>query len=419
MITDLIKRMKQAVHHFFSASNSVLLQKTGKAAGPRSSKSPWIVGMTNDLRRFLNERFDFRYNQLDGTTEYREKGVVGQPFLPVDERAINGMIVDARLKGISFFRGDVQMMILSDKVQSYNPFRLYMDELPEWDGVDRVRPLLMRVSADEMWLKGGRCWLRAMVSHWMGCERSHANVLTPVLISGVQGYGKSTFCRQLLPDALKNYYLDSLTLTAGAAPERKLVKAGLINLDEFDRIREKQQASLKNLLQMLTVPIYRGKRLGWVNEPRLASFIGTTNSRQFLTDATGSRRFLCVEVEAPISDDPIEYEQLYAQLKSEYLAGEPDFLTSEEELVLQRHNKQYYCQSPLEDVFRSCFHRPLPGEKGRWLTASEIFDFMHRFNPSALRGTTAKQLSFKLSGMGLVPKHRAYGNCYYVVPVQV
>lgn len=419
MITDLIKRMKQAVHHFFSASNSVLLQKTGKAAGPRSSKSPWIVGMTNDLRRFLNERFDFRYNRLDGTTEYREKGVVGQPFLPVDERAINGMIVDARLKGISFFRGDVQMMILSDKVQSYNPFRLYMDELPEWDGVDRVRPLLMRVSADEMWLKGGRCWLRAMVSHWMGCERSHANVLTPVLISGVQGYGKSTFCRQLLPDALKNYYLDSLTLTAGAAPERKLVKAGLINLDEFDRISEKQQASLKNLLQMLTVPIYRGKRLGWVNEPRLASFIGTTNSRQFLTDATGSRRFLCVEVEAPISDDPIEYEQLYTQLKSEYLAGEPDFLTSEEELVLQRHNKQYYCQSPLEDVFRSCFHRPSPGEKGRWLTASEIFAFMHRFNPSALRGTTAKQLSFKLSGMGLVPKHRAYGNCYYVVPVQV
>lgn len=419
MITDLIKRMKQAVHHFFSASNSVLLQKTGKAAGPRSSKSPWIVGMTNDLRRFLNERFDFRYNRLDGTTEYREKGVVGQPFLPVDERAINGMIVDARLKGISFFRGDVQMMILSDKVQSYNPFRLYMDELPEWDGVDRVRPLLMRVSADEMWLKGGRCWLRAMVSHWMGCERTHANVLTPVLISGVQGYGKSTFCRQLLPDALKNYYLDSLTLTAGAAPERKLVKAGLINLDEFDRISEKQQASLKNLLQMLTVPIYRGKRLGWINEPRLASFIGTTNSRQFLTDATGSRRFLCVEVEAPISDDPIEYEQLYAQLKSEYLAGEPDFLTSEEELVLQRHNKQYYCQSPLEDVFRSCFHRPSQGEKGRWLTASEIFAFMHRFNPSALRGTTAKQLSFKLSGMGLVPKHRAYGNCYYVVPVQV
>lgn len=419
MITDLIKRMKQAVHHFFSASNSVLLKKTGKAAGSRSSKSPWIVGMTNDLRRFLNERFDFRYNRLDGTTEYREKGIVGQPFLPVDERAINGMIVDARLKGISFFRGDVQMMILSDKVQSYNPFRLYMDELPEWDGVDRVRPLLMRVSADEMWLKGGRCWLRAMVSHWMGCERTHANVLTPVLISGVQGYGKSTFCRQLLPDALKNYYLDSLTLTAGAAPERKLVKAGLINLDEFDRISEKQQASLKNLLQMLTVPIYRGKRLGWVNEPRLASFIGTTNSRQFLTDATGSRRFLCVEVEAPISDDPIEYEQLYAQLKSEYLAGEPDFLTSEEELVLQRHNKQYYCQSPLEDVFRSCFHRPSPGEKGRWLTASEIFDFMHRFNPSALRGTTAKQLSFKLSGMGLVPKHRAYGNCYYVVPAQV
>lgn len=252
MIYKLINRMKQAVRRFLSVSH----------ADSRSPKSRWIVGMTKDLRSFLNERFDFRYNLLDGTTEYRRKGAVGQPFLPVDERAINGMIVDARLKGISFFRGDVQMMILSDKVQSYNPFHLYMDELPGWDGVDRVTSLLLRVSAEEMWLKGGRCWLRAMVSQWMGCERSHANVLTPVLISAVQGYGKSTFCRQLLPDTLKNYYLDSLPLTSGANPERKLVKAGLINLDEFDRIGEKQQASLKNLLQMLSIPIYRGKRLG-------------------------------------------------------------------------------------------------------------------------------------------------------------
>ena len=78
------------------------------------------------------------------------------------------------------------------------------------------------------------------------------------------------------------------------------MKNGLINLDEFDKVKESQQATLKNLLQMVNIPVFRGKRLGWVNEPRLASFIATTNSYQVLTDPTGSRRFLCVEVVKPI-----------------------------------------------------------------------------------------------------------------------
>ncbi len=378
-----------------------------------------IKAMTRELLQHLEKQFDFRYNQLNGTTEYRPKNAVGQPFMPIDERTINSMTIEARLKGIRFFRGDVQMMLLSDQTRSYNPFRLYMEELPAWDGTDRVTPLLRRVSSYPLWLTGGRCWLRAMTAQWMGMERSHANVLTPVLISTSQGYGKSTFCRRLLPDCLQNYYLDNLNLAAGNKPEQKLVKNGLINLDEFDRIGEKQQAGLKNLLQMLSVPVYRGKCLGWINEPRLASFIGTTNSRQFLTDATGSRRFLCVELEKPIPPDPIEYDQLYAQLKTEYLEGQPDHLSPQEERELQQHNRAYYRQTPLEDVFHTCFRHPSPDEQGRWMSAAEIFSLMHRFNPAALRGITAKQLSFRLSGMGFAPKHREYGNAYHVVPIRL
>lgn len=405
--------------HFITCVQQFVVQLLAGRAGRRaevgSVKSHKIVGMTRELKQFLDERFDFRYNCLNGTTEYREKNRTGSPFLPVDERDINSIIVDARLKGLCFFRGDVQMMILSKKIDSYNPFQLYMEELPEWDGQDRVAALLLRVSDNDLWLKGGACWLRAMVSQWMGCNRTHANVLTPVLISPKQGYGKSTFCRRLLPAGLQGYYSDSLNLSASANPERKLVKNGLINLDEFDRIGEKQQASLKNLLQMLSVPVYGGKRLGWVRENRLASFVGTTNSRQFLTDTSGSRRFLCVELSAPISTEPIEYDQLYAQLKAECLAGEPDFLSPEEERRLQKQNRSYYCQSPVEDVFLTCFRRPRADETGCWMNAAQIFERLHRFNPSALRGISAKQLSFRLSGMGFVAKHRAYGNCFYVI----
>ena len=397
-----------------------LVQKVGNYFFPQHekqvrTKSEKVNGNTQKLQCFLHERFEFRYNRLTGVTEYRSKGITDATFSPVDERKMNGMIVDARLKGIVCWNSMVPTLVLSDKVEDYHPFHLYMDELPVWDGIDRVSPLLRRVSDDALWLSGGRYWLRALTAQWMGLERTHANTLVPVLVSSEQGLGKSSFCRSLLPDSLRAYYLDNLNLSPGSSPEKKLVKTGIINLDEFDKISEKRQPDLKNLLQMMSVPVYRGKRLGYVTEPRLASFIATTNSRQILSDPTGSRRFLCVEVTDMISEDPIEHKQLYAQLKQEVLDGERDYLNKEEEKEVQRRNKAYYRQSPLEDVFHACFRRPKPEEEGDWFTAAEIFRLMNKRNASALRGISAKQLSFRLTAMGFKPKHTMRGNCYHVV----
>ena len=394
-----------------------MLQREEKKQVVNNEEKP--VQSTKRLKNFLNKRFDFRYNRLTGVTEYREKEAVGKPFRPIDEREMNGMIVDARLEGIACWNSMIPTLVLSNKVESFNPFHLYMDELPAWDGTDRVTPLLKRVSDDGMWLKGGRYWLRAMVGQWMGVERTHANSLMPILVSHEQGLGKSTFCRQLVPDSLRDYYLDNLNLSPGTSPEKKLVNKGLINLDEFDKISEKRQPDLKNLLQMLTVPIYRGKRLGYVTEPRLASFIGTTNSRQILCDVTGSRRFLCVEVSRYIADEALEHKQLYAQLKQELLNGGRDYLTKEEERELQLRNKRFYRQSLLEDVFFSCFRAPVDEEEGRWFTAAQMFQVMTKRNPSALRGLTAKQFSHRLQGLGLKHKHTNHGNYYQVVLLDV
>ena len=400
-----------------------LIQRVGNFLHPKheeqvSKKLEKDNGNTRKLQRFLLERYEFRYNRLTGVTEYRPKGNSDAGFSPVDERNMNGMIVDARLKGIVCWNHMVPTLVLSDKVKDYHPFHLYTDELPKWDGTDRVTPLLLRVSDDALWLRGGRYWLRALTAQWMGIERTHANTLVPVLVSSEQGLGKSTFCRSLLPDSLRVYYLDNLNLAPGASPEKKLVKSGLINLDEFDKISEKRQPDLKNLLQMMSVPVYRGKRLGYVTEPRLASFIATTNSRQILSDPTGSRRFLCVEVTQMISNEGIEHKQLYAQLKQEVLNGERDYLNKEEEKEVQRRNKAYYRQSPLEDVFHACFRQPEPEEEGQWFTAAEIFRFMIKRNASALRGISAKHLSFRLIAMGFKPKHTMYGNCYHVVQTE-
>lgn len=366
------------------------------------------------LQAFFDKHFVFRYNSLTGVTEYRAKE--GEAcFRPVDERELNGLVVNARLSGVRCWGNAVPTWVLSNKVEAYNPFHRYMAELPPWDGMDRVTSLLQRVSDDAVWLHGGRCWLRGMAMQWMGVEAVHANALVPVLVSDEQGMGKSTFCRQLLPDGLRSYYVDNLNLAAGAYPERKLVKNGLINLDEFDKISEKRQPDLKNLLQMVSVPIYRGKRLGYVTERRLASFIATTNCRQVLTDPTGSRRFLCVEVTRYIDESPLEHKQLYAQLKAEVLSGERAYLTKEEEAEVQRHNRPFYRQTSLEDVFHQCFRQPESGEQGVWLSAAELFKVMTKCNSVALRGYSVLQMSRRLPALGFYPRHTRVGNLYHVV----
>ena len=86
---------------------------------------------TQRLKSFLNRRFDFRYNRLTGVTEYREKEAVGTPFRPIDEREMNGLIVDARLAGIPCWNSLIPTLVLSNKVESFNPFHLYLSELPE------------------------------------------------------------------------------------------------------------------------------------------------------------------------------------------------------------------------------------------------------------------------------------------------
>ena len=228
--------MKDFIYQFIKRLGTMFSPRTVQEEASKSEKEN---GSTRKLQRFLNDRFDFRHNQLTGVTEYRSKGVADGKFSPIDERNINGMIVDARLKGIACWNSMVPTLVLSDKVENYHPFRLYMNELPEWDGTDRVTPLLQRVSDDSLWLRGGRYWLRALTAQWMGMERTHANTLVPVLVSSEQGLGKSTFCRSLLPDSLRAYYLDNLNLAPGSSPEKKLVRMGLINLDEFDKISER------------------------------------------------------------------------------------------------------------------------------------------------------------------------------------
>ena len=108
---------------------------------------------------------------------------------------------------------------------------------------------------------------------------------------------KSTFCKSLMTAPLQAYYTVQVGLSSNGRFEAKLSVMGLINLDEFDRLTSRGMAKLKNLMQFSSLNIRKAYQKNYAPLPRISSFIGTSNRQDLLDYPTGSRRFLCVEVE--------------------------------------------------------------------------------------------------------------------------
>ena len=268
--------------------------------GKSGRKKP--ENMLEALQCFLTARYNFRYNLLTEQTEYRGKEMPDEEYGIVAQRDLNTFCLEARSGGINCWDKDVSRLLHSRKVENYHPFLHYMSHLPQWDGVDRVTPLAVRISRKPMWVKGFHRWMLGVAAQWLGQAQDCANAVAPMLVSREQGKRKSSFCKILMPKELTPYYIDKFDLTSESGCEQKLSLFGLINMDEFDKYRAGQMPALKNLMQMTTLTFRRAHRPAFSHLPRIASFIGTSNMTDLLTDPTGSRRFLCAEV-----DDKIDH----------------------------------------------------------------------------------------------------------------
>lgn len=391
-----------------------------KVSEPRVSEpkaQPKATDAMLQMEAFLEAHYEFRFNRLTEETEYRVRKEKSRSFSVVGQRELNSFCIAARKDGIDCWDRDVSRFIFSGNIAEYHPFHLFMDELPVWDGTDRVEALARRVSGKALWIKGFHRWMLGMTAQWLDMDSLHANSVSPILVSRKQGKQKSTFCKMLLPDHLQRYYTDSFDLTAQSAAERKLTDYALINMDEFDKFPPRKMALLKNLMQIVRPNIRKAHQKNFASLPRIASFIATSNQKELLTDPTGSRRFLCVELEDKIDCSPIDHAQLYAQLKAELLSGHQYWFSSEEEAEIMANNAAFYKHPVEEDVFRSCFRAAAYGENALMLSAAEIFQRLKKHNPSAMRSVSAGNFGKFLSSLGIERKHTEHGNYYVVVEI--
>ena len=386
------------------------------APAVREAVSPKAANLDSALGGFLAECYEFRFNVLTEATEFRSKSdKENGTFRPATERDLNAICLEAHRHGIDCWDRDVARMVHSADVREYHPFRLYFQRLPAWDGRDRLHDLAARVSDSPLWIQAFHRWMLGLAAQWAGLSDGlHAHSTAPLLVSDEQGLGKSTFCRALLPPELQAYYTDSVDLVRPDKVERQLTEMGLLNLDEFDRIPEKKHPLLKNLMQLSALNLRKAYRRHSQALPRIASFIGTSNSRELLSDPSGSRRFICVLVEHPIDSTGIDHAQIYAQLKTELERGERYWFSHGEENAQRLHNAAFYRICPAGEVLRRYYRAAQPGEKVRLLSLPEIFARLRRLEPGAMAGITLPKLAQALVAAGVQKVHTHYGNRYRV-----
>lgn len=371
------------------------------------------------LEDFIQRRYHLRWNTIKGVVEYRDQRSFLFDFKPLTKQAANGMTWNALSEGINAWDADIKRYLESDKVLAHNPIEEYLQSLPNWDGEDRIRELAERIKCQNpRWPELFYRWFLSMVRYWMKNDSHHANSALPLLV-GDQGCGKSTFCMNILPSELRDYYTDSIDFSNRRDVELALTRFALINMDEFDSIKTSHQGFMKHIIQKAAVQTRRPHSSVTEKMRRYATFIATSNNFDLLTDPTGSRRFICIEVNGMIDHEyPIAYKQLYAQAVHDIRNGERYWFTREEEVYINQSNRRFTHTTPEMETVDIYFRPPLENEPYKELTSSEIIKMIQQKDLN-FKCTRTAAINLGKTLKGRFPNRRlARGQLYQVVEME-
>ena len=384
------------------------------------------------VQQFLQDNYHFRRNMLNGKVEFSilpegnddaEKELDWRPLTP---EALNSIIIRAKREQIcekGSPKTDIMEYVHSEEIETHDPIVKFLKGLPTWDGQNHVARLFSRlpgISTEQ--LNYLTIWLRSAVAHWLQMDTLHGNECVPTLI-GAQGCGKTTFIRRLLPQELRQYYLDHLNLSNKFDKEMALTNNLLVNLDELEAIRPSQHAALKQTLSKSKVngrPIY-----GCAQEdrPRYASFVSTTNNPHPLTDATGNRRYICVRIPAGQYIDnsgEIDYGQLYAQVLYEIRElKSPYWFNNDEVARIQEMNLEFMERRDVTDAITVCFRKPEEGEAFKRMKSSQVLEVLRNEFPSIPNTLKmAADVGVALNTLGYEFKEHGHVKFYRVIPLK-
>ena len=351
------------------------MKERKKSEEKKEHKKPWreYTATVEDIQNFLMDRVLLRHNVITGRVEFRIPDT--DNWQPISDRIVNSLW--AELSATKTVRvQDMYRVIESDFVPEFHPFRFYLEHLPPWNGEDYI--LAMSVSVN---VKGDveeqllfaeylRKWLVGMVAGWVD-DKVVNNVI--LVLIGEQGSYKTTWFNHLLPPELRQYfYTKTNAQRMGRDDLLTLAQYGLVCCEELDTMRPSELNQLKAAVTMPSIDERAAYAHFHEHRKHIASFCGTGNNVQFLSDPTGNRRWLPFEVESITSprEVPFDYEGIYAQAYALYREGFRFWFSREEILKLAVHNRQFETPRLEEELVQLYFRPPGQDEPGEFVSVA-------------------------------------------------
>jgi predicted P-loop ATPase len=241
-------------------------------------------------------------------------------------------------------------------LRSFHPVRQYLDSV-DWDG----RPRLALIASEYL---GADTDLHAqMVRRWMigavaramspGCQLD-----TALMLFGKQGFFKSTFFRILGGQ----WHSDSAIDINNKDAYQQIHHAWIYEFSELENVVTGRAESRLKAFMTSTWDLFRAPYAATpTNKPRSVAFAGTTNRQEILTDDTGSRRFWIVPVAHPIDREALVHarDQLWAEARAAYDAGEPWWFDSKLEDEREKANSEFDQDDPWTQAVAAFVESPL------------------------------------------------------------
>jgi len=322
------------------------------------------------LELFLSNKYVFRHNIVSGKLEFQYFGK--KKWNVMNDFIENSMLRECLKGRIKTNLSSLRNLLYSDFCVLFNPFEDYFFNLPTYDEkTDYITELANTITTtkQELWQQCFKKWLVAMV----GCVLDDKVINhTVIVFSGKQGLGKTTWVEKLVPKPLKEYLFSGTINPNNKDTLVQLSECMLINLDELENLNRSEIGSLKEIITKTQIRMR--KAYGHNNEtmPRRASFAGSVNTAQFLNDSTGSRRFLCFELEGIKYQHNVDLNMAFSQALYLFKSGFRYWFDQEEIKNITENNEQYQLHSPEEELLLTWFE-PCPKEEANlFLNASQI-----------------------------------------------
>lgn len=355
----------------------------GKQGGGGDNRGDSKTATVEEIKSFLDGHISLRFNEITSRVEYEisADNTDVRRFIPVNDRIVNSLW--SQMSTITRVNiQDMYRVIESDYVPVFNPFKEYLNNLSKPGEQDYIRELAqtVRVKGGEqeqkLWHLYLKKWLVGMVASWIS-EDVVNNVI--LVLIGEQGAYKTTWFNYLLPPPLKQYFYTKTNANRMSKDDiLTLAQYALVCCEELDTMRPAELNQLKAAVTMPSIDERAAYAHYHEHRKHIASFCGTGNNTQFLSDPTGNRRWLPFEVESILSprEHPFHYEGIYAQALSLYTSGFQYWFTKEEIQELNRHNKQFetpHLEHELVDLY---FRRPIDSELGEFISVARALQMI-------------------------------------------